>query len=1224
MDQTLTLFEVSWEVGHKVGGIHTVVSTKARNVGERLDGRHVLVGPWLDDHRDGCPDLEPTPEHAEFVQRCADAGLPVCVGRWNVPGRPLTILVRPNALVDEQDDLLARTWEEHRVDSLLGAWEYVEPFLFGFAAGRVVELWWTHVAEEHGRAVVQCHEWMTGTSLLHIHDQCPAMGTVFTTHATVLGRSVAGRGRDPERVLDGTTIEDLAAEFGVRARHSLEAVTARTADVHTAVSAITSAESELFHGRAADVVLPNGLDAQVMEARRGGVDRATAAAALRGLAAERVRDDVSDALLLGCSGRYEVHNKGYDVLLDAAAAMNAIDGPRVVLFLCVPTGHSGLCDDASPDGVSLHQIEDPNDAIATQCAALGLDNAPGSRVKIVHWAEYVAAGDDVLGISHEAVLGGMDLTCFPSYYEAWGYTPQESLALGVPTVTTDCAGFALWARERGLGPQQGVHILDRHGNDDDGRIAADLAALLERLVREPSQLREADCETAGRATLWDELADHHQAAWTRAAAAAAAREEHCAEVRADLAQIAANWCWTWDPEAWELFRAVDAERFTALRHDAVRLLAETSNGAVCTASQCEDLRARVTAVRARTDRHLNAPAADLGIDPEHPVAYVCAEFAIHESMPLYSGGLGVLAGDHLRAASDLALPLVAVGLLYRDGYMAQTLTNGVTQSVTADPFAPDATALELVRDLAGEPIEVAVGLCDGPVRLRIWRADVGRVPLYLLDAVVEGNRDEDRTLTARLYSGDHEHRLRQEIVLGIGGTRALAALGIEPGAFHINEGHGAFVALERTRVLMADDGRSFDDARARVGATTIFTTHTPVAAGHDAFDGELMRRQLPHAGEKLGLSWEAFLALGASATKPDLFSMTGLAFRFADAVNGVSQKHADISRGLLHAYCPETEADDVPVFGVTNGVHLGTWTAPETRALLDAEPGDALGPRFAEAGDLDDGVVWSTRNALRTRFLTELAARLERRLPARGDSRETLEAVLAGLDPNALTIGFARRFATYKRAGLFLSDPDRLARLLSDDDCPVRIFVAGKAHPADTQGQELLANVARLSRTEPFLGRIVVVEGYDMQLARLLVQGVDVWLNTPRPPMEASGTSGMKSAANGGLNLSVGDGWWLEGYDGVNGWRIGTGEEPEESLDEQHAEHLYRLLETEVVPEFFGRDDEGIPRRWTARVRRALTSLPSVFDTRRMVSEYAERAYAPAAARDRALRSRGA
>jgi starch phosphorylase len=557
------------------------------------------------------------------------------------------------------------------------------------------------------------------------------------------------------------------------------------------------------------------------------------------------------------------------------------------------------------------------------------------------------------------------------------------------------------------------------------------------------------------------------------------------------------------------------------------------------------------------------------------VAYFCMEFGISEDLPVYSGGLGVLAGDHLKAAADLGVPLVAVGLLYRFGYFRQAI-DGDGQEERYVPFDPAAAGLTL------EPHSISVDLAGERVAARIWRTDAAGVPLYLLDTDVEENSAEARTITDRLYGGDREHRLRQELMLGVGGPRALQALGIEPTVFHVNEGHAAFLALERLRMAVAA-GRPRDEALADVRATTVFTTHTPVPAGNEVFEPQLVRRYVEQLAAAGGLPWDEVEALGHSP-HDDLFGLTPLALRTAARANGVSRLHGEVAREMWAAL-----EGAAPIDGVTNGVHFRTWIGARLRELL-AEAGVALDAPPGEQR-------WELARGLDRDALAEVLGAQNRMLLERVPAE-------AGLTPGALTIGFARRFATYKRAGLVFSDRARLDRLLRDADVPVQIVIAGKAHPADAAGKELIRRVVESTGAG---SRVVFLPDYDLALAPLIVRGVDVWLNTPRRPQEASGTSGMKAALNGALNLSTLDGWWAEGYDPEIGWAIDGGRHDEEDeQDAADAEALYRLLEHEVVPLFARRAD------WLDRVAASIASVGAYFGADRMVREYAERYYLPA------------
>ena len=592
-------------------------------------------------------------------------------------------------------------------------------------------------------------------------------------------------------------------------------------------------------------------------------------------------------------------------------------------------------------------------------------------------------------------------------------------------------------------------------------------------------------------------------------------------------------------------------------------------------------------------------------EPGFLVAYFSPEFGIDASLPVYSGGLGVLAGDHLKAAADLGVPLVGVGLFYRRGYFRQSIAQG-RQREQYPELDPAALGLELVHGDDGEPLRVEVELADEQVRVQAWRRDVRGGLLYLLDTDVEGNSAEARAVTDVLYGGDREHRIRQELVLGVGGERAVRALGLEPSVYHLNEGHAAFLALERVRALVEERGLSFDDAVDVVRRSTVFTTHTPVPAGNERFERKLAETYLAPLGTVAGIPLETLLGLG-DAPGDEAFGLTPLALRTARFANGVSRLHGSVTREMWQPLWPDRAADDVPIEHVTNAVHAPTWVSPELAGLL-ARQGVRLEGGPDEQGWertrwLDLHELWQVHRG-RKRSLLELVA-----------ARSSAQLGGESLDPEALTIGFARRFATYKRAALVLSDPSRLRALLGDPARPVQLVFAGKAHPADAEGKTVLAEVVRRAQGRDARGRIVFLPDYDLELARELVQGVDVWLNTPRRSQEASGTSGMKAALNGALNLSVLDGWWAEAYSAEIGWAIGDAHSG--AGDEAEAQELLRILEEDVVPVYYDRDEERLPARWVEMMRAAIATAGERFNASRMVAEYVDRFYLPAHAASR-------
>jgi len=691
-----------------------------------------------------------------------------------------------------------------------------------------------------------------------------------------------------------------------------------------------------------------------------------------------------------------------------------------------------------------------------------------------------------------------------------------------------------------------------------------------------------------------------------------------------LFRIANNLWWCWDPEAIDLFRHLDRILWERGYANPIRMLELVSQERLTELAADEGYLAMLDRAVARLSNYLERPTwfAQTHANSKLLVAYFCAEFGIVEGIRLYSGGLGILAGDHLKSASDLGVPLVAVGLLYRRGYFRQYLNADGWQQEQYPEADFHALPLTLERRPDGNPVTVQVQFPGRALQVQVWRAQVGRVPLYLLDTDVEDNRPEDRAVTSTLYGGDKDMRIRQEIVLGVGGLRALKALGIEPTVCHMNEGHAAFLAAERIRQVMERSRAGFAESKALVASSNVFTTHTPVPAGIDVFPPDLVERYFAPCCAQLGLSRDQFMALGRQnpADPNEPLSMAVLAIRLSGATNGVSALHARVSQRMWSGLWPDVPVDDIPITSITNGVHVRGWLSQDMAGLFDAY----LGPRWVShpadqsvwerVEQIPDAELWRTHERRRERLAGFARRRLRAQLEQRGAAPAERAQAEEVLDPKALTIGFARRFATYKRATLLFADPGRLSRILSDRDRPVQIIFAGKAHPADQDGKDFIRQIVRFARQPEFRQRIVFLEDYDIKVGRYLYQGVDVWLNTPRRPLEASGTSGMKATVNGAINISILDGWWDEAYDGTNGWAIGRGEEYQDTgyQDQVESQALYQILESEVVPMFYARGRDGLPREWIRRMKHAMRTICPVFSAYRMVREYTERLYIPA------------
>ncbi len=700
-----------------------------------------------------------------------------------------------------------------------------------------------------------------------------------------------------------------------------------------------------------------------------------------------------------------------------------------------------------------------------------------------------------------------------------------------------------------------------------------------------------------------------------------------APVQERLWSLARNMWWSWDHDSSNLFLDLDPARWSDLNHNPVSLLAEFPLAKLESRAAELVLHSRINYAYRRLEEYLEADrtwgARHAGVLRPRPVAYFSAEFGVHESLPVYSGGLGVLAGDHIKSASDLDIPLVGIGLFYGQGYFRQRLDKNGWQHEEYIESDVNQLPMEPAIGTNGRQVIVKIDTRSGSISARVWRLKVGRVDLLLLDSDVPGNAPEDRETASRLYGGDRRIRIRQELLLGVGGLRALKALGITPGVLHLNEGHCAFAVLEAVRSRMEEEGIGFDAAVSRVSREVVFTTHTPVPAGHDRFDAALMEEHLGPLRDSLGLTRESFMGLGreSPSNSDETFCMTVLALRLSRRANAVSALHGEVSRAMWTGLSPGKPEDEVPIGHITNGVHVPSWLAPQMFRLYDRHLGTGWHQRSSEAKiwegieNVDDGELWETHLNLKSRLLEFVRRRAVEQAERRSEPREMLERLERVLTPDALTIGFARRFATYKRANLILTDIERLASMVNDPKRPVQFVFAGKAHPLDEPGKRVLQQIAELMRDPQFADKFVFVEDYDINVGRHFVQGVDVWLNNPRRPEEASGTSGQKVVLNGGLNLSVLDGWWAEAYDGMNGFAIGTGRTHTSVSvhDTRDGEHLLRTLRDEVIPLYYQRDRDGLPRGWIKRMKRTIRTLGWRFNADRMVMDYTTKCYVPAA-----------
>lgn len=1258
------LFEVSWEVCNMVGGIHTVIATKVKKMQELYEDNYIVVGPDFSQNRALEGVFEDDVWDEEMQKSLSTLPVKTRMGRWLVPGNPKCLLVEFGAIFKDKDQILAGYWERFGLNSLSGGYDYLEPVMFAQAAGMAIErLFYSSLFPRGVEVVAHCHEWLACALMLYLKERTPEIGTVFTTHATTLGRALSSRHIDFEELaLRGALDPDrLAHDYQVVAKHSLEVVSARIADTFTTVSPITASECELFLGTKPKLLTLNGMDdatpdpqflepARVLKTRHRLLELATRMTG-------STYDEERTTLLLS-SGRYEFENKGIDVTLEALARLNQklSESPiwdprdRVISFLMFPAGHTGPRE-AGVHSISTHGLSDEaHDPIMRRCDVLGLKNLPQSRVHVIFVPIYLNGNDPLIHETYYELLAGADMTLFPSFYEPWGYTPMESAAAGVPTITSDLAGFGIWASRFGDWTASGVHVLKRKGI----RPEVSREELCDRIVRfinltraQKDKLKEAILETSRKAR-WSAFGQAYQDAHTHATAKAEERMESATYDRfrafshgqtlsptegvttaaharhftvknkmpAQLVSlkklISHNLWWSWNQDVSELLSELNPTLWTACRQDPLKFFEQIDYQLLESAARSKSFLSRVEKILARFNGEMSSKQK-----PE--IAYFCMEYGISHLLRNYSGGLGILAGDHLKSASDTGTPLCAIGMAYHYGYFQQRITSEGKQHSLDEAISFSNSPMQPVLTADGERLRIEVEAPGRTIWCQVWQVSVGRVDLYLLDTDLAENTPEDRGISDRLYGGGSEHRLKQEFVLALGGHALLGVLKLSPKVFHMNEGHTAFLVLARIAELMRDQKLRYSEALEYVRHSMVFTTHTPVPAGHDQFPDEMVAPFLALFEKTIGQGVPRALGRGLDRNRDFQFSMTGLAVRGSIHINGVSRIHGDVSRRMFHSLTPQLHPYEVPVLSITNGVHAPTWVSNEWQKLFQSKLGSDWKARLVDKDfwstmhELDAEAVWNTHLSAKRTLVQWLRGHLRESWTRRKENPAHLATAIANLNEQTFIATFARRFAPYKRANLLFSDPARLAKMLSGPT-PIVLLFSGKAHPSDTLGQNLITNVIEFARRPEFVGKIIFVENYEIDVAKLLVSGSDIWINNPLRPLEASGTSGMKAAMNGCLNLSVPDGWWAEGYNGKNGWVIGD-ESMTESPDYQDtfdSAQLYALFEQEILPRFNRRNAQDIPESWVDMMKDSIASILPAFNTERMISEYRDNFYVPA------------
>ncbi|OFX19604.1 MAG: alpha-glucan phosphorylase [Bacteroidetes bacterium GWA2_31_9b] len=1265
------LFEVSWEVCNKVGGIHTVISTKAPTLEKVLKGNHIFIGPDIIRH---------TSENSEFIEdrqmlkswreKSAQEGLRVKVGHWNIIGKPIAILVDFSTLISQKDQILKLFWEKYKLDSLAGQWDYIEPALFGYAAGLVIESYIRYFLSRSHKIVAHFHEWMTGSGLLYLDYAAPQVATVFTTHATVLGRSIAGNGLSLYDNMDKFNPDIKAIEFNVVSKQSLEKLSAVNADCFTTVSDITSKECKAFLSKEIDLVTPNGFDNSfVPTGDEFKLERVEARIKFYEVAEALLTCEVpKDSIFIGMGGRYEFKNKGIDVFMNALGMLNNDEKLKknILAFIMVPAGHHGPRKDVfhnlmekDKDNENIivlsnkhitHYLLDPeNDPILRRAKELGLNNSETDKVKLFFIPCYLDGNDGIINKTYYQMLIGLDLTVFPSYYEPWGYTPLESLAFEVPTITTSLAGFGLWVNDYYKNEHPGIEIIYRNDSNDDF-VTDTLIKQIKSFTEFENDKRDSIKKNAvdvSKIALWENLINHYYKAYHIALSKVDERidkllvqdrQEQLPYIEQIVAvnkpnwirlmiqknipkkleaidEISKNYWWSWNHDALELFESIDPALWKESGYNAFLFLEKISFRKYQELEKNEVFLEKMKAVYEHFQNYMEKKKLQKG--PK--VAYFSMEFGIHSSLKIYSGGLGILAGDYLKESSDKNTDITGVGLLYRYGYFSQQISSTGMQIAVYDP--QDFTKIPAipVRDEKGNWLTVSIVFPGRDLFVRIWKIQVGRNNLYLMDTDFEENLPEDRSITHHLYGGNLENRLKQELLLGIGGIRVLQAIGLNPDVYHCNEGHAAFIGIERINTLIKNEKLSFAESLEVVRSTSLFTTHTPVPAGHDAFPENLLRTYIAHYPDRLKISWEQFIGLGKiNFNNPnEKFSMSYLAANLSQEINGVSMLHGKVSRDIFKNMWPGYFPDALPIDYVTNGVHFPTWASADWANLCNMEMGKGFADRiytndcWDKVYDVADNKIWEIRQLQKKNLINYIRARLLEPDTMKYDNPKQIIEIREKLRENVLTIGFARRFATYKRAYLLFRNIERLSKIVNHPEKPVQFIFAGKAHPNDAAGQDMIKRIVEVSKRPEFIGKVIFLQNYDMELARNMVQGVDIWLNTPTRPLEASGTSGMKGVMNGVLHFSVLDGWWVEGYKPDAGWALPEEQSYENSdyQDELDVETIYNIIENEIIPAYYQRTKSGLPEKWVGYIKNSIAKVASKFTTHRMLTEYEDKFY---------------
>ncbi|MCQ2303790.1 MAG: alpha-glucan family phosphorylase [Bacteroidales bacterium] len=1240
------------------------MSTKSNEIKNLLNDKYITIGPdVVKESHETLYFIEDNTLFSKWRKKALEQGLKVRVGRWKIESSPIAILVDYTTLYQSKNEILTHLWEQYQLDSIRGQWDYIEPVLFGYAAGQVIESFAKFHLHRTNNIVAQFHEWMSGSGVLYLKEHCPQIATVFTTHATYLGRAISGNGLPLYDDLKSYQPSAMAMRFNIVSQQSMEQKAAKNADAFTTVSDITAQECEQFLERKPDVLTINGInkplrqnDAEFLTKRNAARKQILKIAST--LCGEQLGDD---CLMVINSGRYEFKNKGIDLFIESLRRLNEDKNlaKTVLGVIAVPANLAGPSKDlqyrlegqAAIEGhtafpATHHIFNYENDAILNTLRNSGLQNDANDKVKVMFVPAYLNGSDGIFNLTYTEFLSAFDFSVFPSYYEPWGYTPLESVSVGIPTLTTDLTGFGKFVQNEG-GAGEAVTVVERKegfGNQVVDAIVNKMRDFIGKSKEDMAKIAADALNLAGK-LCWKELISNYQKAWNIALDKSGSRHYmlesvpyadmlhevtyektdepnwkkvliqpvYSQEMR-KLQELSRNIWWCWNVDAIELFESIDPEAWVATEQNPIAMMEGLSLEQIEKLENDVDFISRLNVVYADFQHYMSQKTAQKDL-----IAYFSMEYGLMKSLKIYSGGLGILAGDYLKQASDSNVNMVGIGLLYRYGYFAQEIAVSGEQRADYVPQKFSQLPLDPVRDENGDWVKISIAFPGRSVYAKVWRVNVGRVGLYLLDTDIEENSQEDRGITSRLYGGDNEMRLKQEMFLGVGGIRVLEAIGLKPTIYHCNEGHAAFCGLERLRTYINKHNLDFDVALELVRTSTLFTTHTPVPAGHDAFEEHLLRTYMPHYAHRMNISWERFMGLGRfnPNNTDEKFSMSVLATNMSQEVNGVSRIHGRVSRDMFKSLWPGYFAEENHIGYVTNGVHLPTWGNRLWQRLykqtfgadyIDHQSDEKV---WEKIYGVADETIWNIRKQLKHEFMVYLAEKIRVDMRKRQESPKLIMQTVNSLNENALIVGFARRFATYKRAHLLFGNLERLSQLVNNPDKPVIFLFAGKAHPNDKAGQDLIKMIVDISRRPEFVGKILFISNYDMELGSRLTSSVDVWLNTPTRPLEASGTSGEKAVMNGVLNFSVLDGWWAEGYRENAGWAIQEKRtyQDQHYQDELDAETIYNTLESEIVPLYYTRNEEDVPTGWVTSMKKCLAEISPNYTMKRMLDDYFDRYY---------------